>query len=162
MGCQPLQVVILLCIQLSPTTLTIATALGLSTSTFATTFQDMAAHLQYQQMQVPQVSAPSQAGYRDGRRPFANAANQQYTKATTPKKSPAKAEPVQQKPPASPPLPRQNTKTQPPSPPQVIVDTAHGAKYRRIGFLGEVCANVCYPALPLNTNVNVGWLRPRL
>lgn len=99
----------------------------------------MAAHLQYQQIQLPQVSAPAQAHYRDGHRaPFANAANHQYVKPTTPKKSPAKTDAAQKKPPTSPPLPRQNTKTQPPSPPQIIIDNSHSVKYRRIGFLGEV------------------------
>ncbi|KZT24843.1 Pkinase-domain-containing protein [Neolentinus lepideus HHB14362 ss-1] len=36
-----------------------------------------------------------------------------------------------------PPLPRQNTKTVPPSPPQLIVDRSRSAKYQRIGLLGE-------------------------
>jgi len=37
------------------------------------------------------------------------------------------------------PLPRQNTKTQPPSPPQVIRDISRIHSYTRLGFLGEVC-----------------------
>jgi cell cycle serine/threonine-protein kinase CDC5/MSD2 len=40
---------------------------------------------------------------------------------------------------ADPPLPRQNTKTTPPSPPQVIKDTGRSTQYLRIGLLGEVC-----------------------
>ncbi|KZS96268.1 Pkinase-domain-containing protein [Sistotremastrum niveocremeum HHB9708] len=39
--------------------------------------------------------------------------------------------------PSSPPLPRQNTKTAPPSPPSVIVDKTKNIFYTRTGFLGE-------------------------
>ncbi|TFY65776.1 hypothetical protein EVG20_g5313 [Dentipellis fragilis] len=40
-------------------------------------------------------------------------------------------------PPSSPPLPRQNAKVQPPSPPQTIVDTSRAIQFHRVGFLGE-------------------------
>ncbi|KAF8882459.1 kinase-like domain-containing protein [Infundibulicybe gibba] len=62
------------------------------------------------------------------RHPFANAANQQ---ATPPK--------PQEKPkqPGSPPLPRQNSKTTPPSPPKIITDRTGYYQLHRVGFLGE-------------------------
>ncbi|KAF6742775.1 kinase-like domain-containing protein [Ephemerocybe angulata] len=41
------------------------------------------------------------------------------------------------KPPGSPPLPRQNAKTRPPSPPKVITDTRGRMQFNRVGFLGE-------------------------
>lgn len=40
--------------------------------------------------------------------------------------------------PSSPPLPRQNTKTTPPSPPQVIKDRGRAVEFLRIALLGEV------------------------
>ncbi|KAF9550436.1 Pkinase-domain-containing protein [Agrocybe pediades] len=49
---------------------------------------------------------------------------------TPPPKPPAKAS-------GSPPLPRQNSKTVPPSPPQVIVDKNGRVFFNRVGFLGE-------------------------
>ncbi|THH04397.1 hypothetical protein EW145_g5554 [Phellinidium pouzarii] len=88
----------------------------------------MAANLQYQQMR----SAHNVAG----RRPFTNTGNQLPAVQATAAVSPVKAF-VQKKAPASPPLPRQNTKTAPPSPPQVIRDNTHSASYSRVGFLGE-------------------------
>ncbi|KAF9052074.1 hypothetical protein BJ165DRAFT_1452511 [Panaeolus papilionaceus] len=39
---------------------------------------------------------------------------------------------------ADPPLPRQNSKTTPPSPPKVIMDKSGRMQYNRVGFLGEV------------------------
>lgn len=42
------------------------------------------------------------------------------------------------KPPTSPPLPRQNSKTVPPSPPKVIADRAGRYRFERKHFLGEV------------------------
>jgi hypothetical protein len=38
----------------------------------------------------------------------------------------------------SPPLPRQNAKVQPPSPPPVIQDKTGSLRYQRMSFLGEV------------------------
>ncbi|KAI0314348.1 Pkinase-domain-containing protein [Amylostereum chailletii] len=39
--------------------------------------------------------------------------------------------------PGSPPLPRQNAKVQPPSPPKVIMDKTRGTQFQRLSFLGE-------------------------
>jgi cell cycle serine/threonine-protein kinase CDC5/MSD2 len=39
--------------------------------------------------------------------------------------------------PPSPPLPRQNSKVTPPSPPKVIVDKSRDAEFARVGLLGE-------------------------
>lgn len=39
--------------------------------------------------------------------------------------------------PSSPPLPRQNAKVTPPSPPKVIIDQQRNSQYVRIGLLGE-------------------------
>ncbi|KZP18168.1 Pkinase-domain-containing protein [Athelia psychrophila] len=66
------------------------------------------------------------------RNPLANAPVNQATTQNIP------AKPVETvKPPASPPLPRQNTKTAPPSPPKIIEDRSRGFSYKRVGFLGE-------------------------
>ncbi|KDR70409.1 hypothetical protein GALMADRAFT_103174 [Galerina marginata CBS 339.88] len=51
-------------------------------------------------------------------------------KEATPPNPPPKA-------PASPPLPRQNSKTAPPSPPKVIMDKTGRMQFQRVGFLGE-------------------------
>ena len=52
---------------------------------------------------------------------------------------PQKQEPVvdKGKRPSSPPLPRQNAKVTPPSPPKIIVDEQRNSQYVRIGLLGE-------------------------
>lgn len=50
----------------------------------------------------------------------------------------AQAQGQQQGQPASPPLPRQNSKTTPPSPPRVITDKNGRLSFVRVGFLGEV------------------------
>ncbi|TFK38296.1 hypothetical protein BDQ12DRAFT_127973 [Crucibulum laeve] len=39
--------------------------------------------------------------------------------------------------PSSPPLPRQNSKTTPPSPPKIITDKSGRVQFQRVGFLGE-------------------------
>ena len=39
---------------------------------------------------------------------------------------------------ASPPLPRQNAKVTPPSPPKIIADKTRTLEYLRVGMLGEV------------------------
>ncbi|PPQ72561.1 hypothetical protein CVT24_004890 [Panaeolus cyanescens] len=44
---------------------------------------------------------------------------------------------VPPKAPSSPPLPRQNSKTTPPSPPKVITDKSGRLQFSRVGFLGE-------------------------
>ncbi|KAF5368904.1 hypothetical protein D9758_002954 [Tetrapyrgos nigripes] len=70
------------------------------------------------------------------RYPLANTGNQNHPPQprllTTPQKPQVKA-----KEPASPPLPRQNTKTAPPSPPRIISDPSGHLQYHRVGFLGE-------------------------
>lgn len=41
-----------------------------------------------------------------------------------------------------PPLPRQNSKTRPPSPPKVISDKGGRLQFNRVGFLGEVSQSI--------------------
>ena len=91
----------------------------------------MAAHVQYQQMRdaLPQVAS---------RRPFSNTGNQMPASQSAPSEPP---KPGKQG--TEPPLPRQNTKTAPPSPPQIIRDNLHSVSYQRVGFLGEVCVLLC-------------------
>jgi cell cycle serine/threonine-protein kinase CDC5/MSD2 len=70
------------------------------------------------------------------RHPFSNAGNHPPT--------PAKEKPQQkdhQRQPSSPPLPRQNSKTTPPSPPKIISDKSRNVEYQRVGFLGEVSSS---------------------
>ncbi|KJA14333.1 hypothetical protein HYPSUDRAFT_208789 [Hypholoma sublateritium FD-334 SS-4] len=77
------------------------------------------------------AAAPAQR-----RHPLTNAVNHQVNHPqpqlheTPPPKLPAKT-------PSSPPLPRQNSKTAPPSPPKVIVDNHGRVQFDRVGFLGE-------------------------
>ncbi|KAL5522527.1 hypothetical protein ACEPAG_8543 [Sanghuangporus baumii] len=87
----------------------------------------MAAQVQYQH------ARDVQPGLATRRIPFADTGNQMPVAQTGAAVSPQKAP----KPPSSPPLPRQNTKATPPSPPQVIRDRAHAMSYSRVGFLGE-------------------------
>lgn len=60
---------------------------------------------------------------------------QQHQPPTPPPKGVA---PEGAKAPSSPPLPRQNSKTRPPSPPKVISDKGGRLFFNRVGFLGEV------------------------
>lgn len=71
------------------------------------------------------------------RNPLANA---EVNRQQTPPKLP-------QKTPVSPPLPRQNSKTTPPSPPKIITDKSGRLQYNRVGFLGEASGsnNLCWP-----------------
>ena len=87
----------------------------------------MTAEVHYQYMRT-QPAAPSR------RQPFSNTGNQLPAVQATIQDAPVKPP----KPPSSPPLPRQNTKTAPPSPPQLIYDKDHSVSYSRVGFLGEV------------------------
>ncbi|KAH7913089.1 kinase-like domain-containing protein [Hygrophoropsis aurantiaca] len=77
-------------------------------------------------------SAPAQAS-NPRRHPFGNALNQQQVpQAVLPK--------ILEKPkqtPPDPPLPRQNSKTAPPSPPKIITDQDKLVEFHRVGFLGE-------------------------
>lgn len=84
----------------------------------------MATEVHYQYMR----SQPSVPGRRQ---PFSNTGNQLPAGQDAVPAKPTKA-------PSSPPLPRQNTKTAPPSPPQLIYDKDHAVSYSRVGFLGEV------------------------
>lgn len=67
------------------------------------------------------------------RHPLSNAAVNQLPSQASPAKLQEKI-----KVPSSPPLPRQNTKTTPPSPPRIITDKIRALDYHRVGFLGEV------------------------
>lgn len=62
---------------------------------------------------------------------------QHQRQMTPPPKPPAKA-------PGSPPLPRQNSKTAPPSPPKIITDKNGRLSFSRVGFLGEVCIDCLF------------------
>ena len=62
--------------------------------------------------------------------------------------------------PKDPPLPRQNSKTLPPSPPKIILDHSGGLQFQRIGFLGEV-RGLCAEQVSL-ADVATGRVRPRL
>ena len=66
------------------------------------------------------------------RQPFPTSPPRQHAE---PLKHAADAAP---KPPASPPLPRQNAKVTPPSPPKVIRDVYQQIELTRVGLLGEV------------------------
>lgn len=55
----------------------------------------------------------------------------------------AYASPAKTTTPNGPPVKEPVKKPTPPSPPSVIVDTARGWKYKRVGFLGEVCLSEC-------------------
>ncbi|KAF8068666.1 kinase-like domain-containing protein [Lyophyllum atratum] len=75
------------------------------------------------------------AGPSSRRHPFTNAVNHPYVN-----QPPAAAKPQEkekEKQPASPPLPRQNAKITPPSPPRVISDKSGRYQLNRVGFLGE-------------------------
>jgi len=99
----------------------------------------------YTHARMPALSA-QQPAHR--RHPFANAnvVNQPH-----PVSSPVKPQEKPKANPADPPLPRQNSKTTPPSPPRLIIDKNRQVQYYRVGFLGEVrcisiagfaCANI--------------------
>ncbi|KAF8156060.1 kinase-like domain-containing protein [Crassisporium funariophilum] len=78
---------------------------------------------------IPQQAAPTV----QRRHPLTNAVtvNQLVNhQETPPPKPPPKA-------PGSPPLPRQNSKTTPPSPPKIITDKSGRLQFHRVGFLGE-------------------------
>jgi len=67
------------------------------------------------------------------RPPFSNAINQVPPHPPSPTKHEKPKAP-----PLDPPLPRQNSKTTPPSPPKVITDKNRLLEFHRVGFLGEV------------------------
>ncbi|KAI0628079.1 hypothetical protein C8Q77DRAFT_486696 [Trametes polyzona] len=55
--------------------------------------------------------------------------------------TPPKQQEQPAKPPSEPPLPRQNAKVTPPSPPKVITDKTRTLEFMRVGMLGEVCTS---------------------
>ena len=80
------------------------------------------------------ISQTDQPPPAQRRHPLTNAANLVNHQETPPKPLP--------KAPASPPLPRQNPKVTPPSPPNIITDKSGKLQFHRVGFLGEVCSSV--------------------
>lgn len=89
--------------------------------------------------------APMQPPAGPSRRyPLTNAVSHNYNQQqVTPPKHHEKPIEKQAKP-ASPPLPRQNSKTAPPSPPKVISDYSGALQFNRVGFLGEVRLTLAY------------------
>ncbi|EIW78238.1 Pkinase-domain-containing protein [Coniophora puteana RWD-64-598 SS2] len=84
---------------------------------------------------VARATQPQLQSHHQPRRPFANNAN---INATSPQpKAAAIPDKVNKYANAAPPLPRQNSKTTPPSPPRVITDKNRLVEFNRIGFLGE-------------------------
>lgn len=86
--------------------------------------------------QIYPVQTYKPSGATGRRLPLTNTANQQQQPPVT---TAQKAQ-VKPKQPGSPPLPRQNTKATPPSPPDIIRDKNGQAhlRFTRVGFLGEV------------------------
>ena len=82
---------------------------------------------------IPQVQQQQAAARRH---PLASAGNNPVNHQHTPPKS-------LPKPPPSPPLPRQNSRTTPPSPPKIITDKTGRFHFNRVGFLGEVSLLKC-------------------
>ncbi|KAI0063902.1 Pkinase-domain-containing protein [Artomyces pyxidatus] len=85
----------------------------------------MHAHLQARLPPIPPPAAPGASR----RNPFTDAINHQYQAA--PPVPPKTTQP------SLPPLPRQNAKVQPPSPPSVITDKSRSIQLQRLSFLGE-------------------------
>ncbi|KAH7929999.1 Pkinase-domain-containing protein [Leucogyrophana mollusca] len=84
----------------------------------------------YPYSRMPSAPAPAPTARRH---PFANALNnQQLPQAPSPKPQ-EKVKQTHQ----DPPLPRQNSKTTPPSPPKIITDKNRLLEFHRVGFLGE-------------------------
>src|SRR5882757_9635429 len=82
-------------------------------------------------IRMPQATQPPPV---QRRQPLTNAANLVNHQETPPKLLP---KPLP-KAPASSPLPRQNPKVTPPSPPKIITDKSGKLQFHRVGFLGEV------------------------
>jgi cell cycle serine/threonine-protein kinase CDC5/MSD2 len=109
------------------------------------------------QVYAPQIytrarhGAPSGATLR--RQPFTNAAVNYQQSPPKPQDKP--------KEPPSPPLPRQNSKTTPPSPPRVISDKSGKLQFQRVGFLGEVrtTRSLCSNRQELTGNFQGGFAR---
>lgn len=86
-------------------------------------------HLQHH---LPPIPPPATSASNNRRNPLSNAINKQIAPEVPPK-------PAHYEKKVSPPLPRQNAKVQPPSPPSVIQDKTGSLRYQRMSFLGEVC-----------------------
>ncbi|KAI9449687.1 kinase-like domain-containing protein [Lactarius psammicola] len=76
------------------------------------------------------IPPPATSTTTNRRNPLSNAINNHVPPEVPPKPAPYEKRP-------SPPLPRQNAKVQPPSPPQVIQDKTGSLRYQRMSFLGE-------------------------
>ena len=55
----------------------------------------------------------------------------------------------------SPPLPRQNAKVTPPSPPKIITDKTRTLEFMRVGMLGEVSARCFEPCSEDTRNIGL-------
>ncbi|KAI9429133.1 kinase-like domain-containing protein [Lactarius indigo] len=88
----------------------------------------MNAHLHHARLAPIPPPATSTTTHR--RNPLSNAINNHVPPEVPPKPATYEKKP-------SPPLPRQNAKVQPPSPPQVIQDKTGSLRYQRMSFLGE-------------------------
>ncbi|KAH9970178.1 kinase-like domain-containing protein [Lactifluus volemus] len=82
------------------------------------------------QPRIASIPPPASSTTNTRRNPLSSAINNQIPPQVPPK--PAHSEKR-----ASPPLPRQNAKIQPPSPPPVIKDKTGSLQYQRMSFLGE-------------------------
>ncbi|KAF9479342.1 Pkinase-domain-containing protein [Pholiota conissans] len=88
----------------------------------------------YQQQTYTRMPAAAQQVPIIRRHPLTNTVNHQVNHQPNQQQTPPKPPP---KAPSSPPLPRQNSKTAPPSPPKVITDKSGRLQFSRVGFLGE-------------------------
>jgi len=83
------------------------------------------------------IPQPPPVGPSSRRHPFTNAVN--HLQNMNPQATPPKPQDKQRQP-SSPPLPRQNAKITPPSPPKIICDKGGRFQFSRVGFLGEACS----------------------
>ena len=101
------------------------------------------------------------------RHPLASAANHPAVNAHVASTNnkldahPPQVPPKDVKQPGSPPLPRQNAKVTPPSPPKVITDEARRLHFVRVGMLGEV-SGFCLRRLGLGFTFSLGRFCSRL
>src|SRR6266852_528988 len=99
----------------------------------------------------PSIHPTATSTSNNRRNPLSNALNKQLPPDVPPK-------PVNSEKKASPPLPRQNAKVQPPSPPPVIQDKTGSLRYQRMSFLGEVSHKI-FPAIGYSPNPITGRVR---
>jgi hypothetical protein len=110
----------------------------------------MNAHLL--QPRLAPIPPPATSTTTVRRNPLSNAIN-----THVPPEVPPKPASYEKKP--SPPLPRQNAKVQPPSPPQVIQDKTGSLRFQRMSFLGEVSAYLSSRHLVLTCPILAGRVR---